>query len=84
MIHEQYQKVHQYLLDNGQQELAGHLDGLWNELLELRSDKETRTTAQDFQDQASQPEADHSDDPLFQKHDVPESTDEKDTSTETK
>ena len=87
MIHEQYQKIHSYLLDNGQQELAGHLDGLWNELLELRSDKDSRVSAQEFQDKASEekPPINLDDDPLFQKHDVPsESTDEKEAGTEDK
>lgn len=51
---EQYEKVKNQLLANGQQELAGHVDGLWQELTELRnknSDNAEIQTAQQFQDQ---------------------------------
>ena len=57
MSEEQYQKVSDYLLQNGQQELNGHLDGLWQELNDLRKklpSEEGRVSAQDFQDQASE------------------------------
>ena len=57
MTEEQYQKVSDYLLENGQQELNGHLDGLWQELNDLRKNapdnQETRQNTQDFQDEAS-------------------------------
>lgn len=57
---EQYQKVHDHLLANGQQELAGHLDGMWQEVQDHRSKADTQyreensaqpdETAQEFQD----------------------------------
>lgn len=53
---DQYDKVHQYLLSQGQQELAGHLDAIWQELNGMRvayKPENARTTAQDFQDKAS-------------------------------
>lgn len=31
-----YESIHTYLLTHGQQELAGHLDNLWQEVLEYR------------------------------------------------
>ena len=58
---EGYNKIHDYLLENGQQELAGHLDGLWQEagrLQQLASNYERQTlpisgsNAQEFQDNA--------------------------------
>lgn len=58
---DQITKVREYLLANGQQELAGHLDGMEQELNELRNstsenprefaDGSDRMSAQDFQDQ---------------------------------
>lgn len=60
MTQEQYEKVQRYLLENGQQELAGHLDGLWQELDGLRKNRDDEygdthsqqegESAQDFQD----------------------------------
>lgn len=54
---DQYKKVHGYLLENGQQELAGHLDTLWQEVTDLRSrvEQPERQNMQDFQDQAAAP-----------------------------
>jgi hypothetical protein len=31
-----YSKIHEYLLSQGQQELAGHLDTIWQELSQAR------------------------------------------------
>jgi hypothetical protein len=67
MTEEQYQKVSEYLLQQGQQELNGHLDGLWQELNELRknapNNQESRQTTQDFQDDAAkEPEENSSSD----------------------
>lgn len=45
MTQEQYEKVHAYLLDNNQQELAGHLDGLWQELASLRANRDEQYSA---------------------------------------
>lgn len=58
---EHYNKIHDYLLANGQQELAGHLDGIWQEAgrveqLAQNSEQETLpitgSNAQEFQDNA--------------------------------
>lgn len=64
---EQYKKIQEFLLQNGQQELAGHLDGMWQELQQYNSlpptdqpleegttpEPSARISSQDFQDQAS-------------------------------
>lgn len=56
MTQEQYEKIQQYLISNGQQELLGHLDGIWQELNQLRSEAQTNASpnAQQFQDDAKQ------------------------------
>lgn len=71
MVQDQFDKIRQYLLDNGQQELVGHLDGFKKEYDELHNaaypnrdaeapdDAETADqsdiTAQDFQDKHADP-----------------------------
>jgi hypothetical protein len=60
MTQEQYTKIQQYLLSNGQQELVGHLDGIWQELNQLRADASVTNdiqNAQQFQDNAKQADA---------------------------
>lgn len=37
MVQDQFDKIRQYLLDNGQQELVGHLDGFKKEYDELHN-----------------------------------------------
>lgn len=55
---DQITKIREYLLANGQQELAGHLDGMEQEITHLRNlqpqNDPERTTAQEFQDEHSE------------------------------
>jgi hypothetical protein len=55
---EGYNKIHDYLLANGQQELAGHLDGIWQHTGKLQQTQNAadaaapaNPNAQEFQDQ---------------------------------
>lgn len=50
--YEQYKKISDYLLAQGQQELAGHLDGLW-QVYEADHPDEARQNMEQVQEEAS-------------------------------